>query len=194
MPNIVTKNLLHVFMITLAFLASCSPFTKVYSEVEPGVNLYQYRTFNWPDMTADQPSNKGPMWLNATTQQWIKTSVESQMARFGFKTCTEKPDIILHYHVVVENEVYFIEDWWCDEPTGSDYGRCHRLRPINYQEGTLILDFIDGKTGNQIWRGAVSGILENIPQEALKNKIEAGVKAIFSKFPEKPIPFASLNQ
>lgn len=166
----------------------CSPITKVYSEEEPGVNFYKYRTYKWLDTKYIKKGNSGPEWLNERVENKIRSSVETQMGRYGFKPCDDKPDLMLHFHVVIKNEVFYIQDWWCDEETGADFGRCHRLRPVNYQEGTLIIDLIDAKTGNQVWRGAAAGVLENLTPEKADARIEEAVRMIFEKFPEKPIP------
>ncbi|MFN4255735.1 MAG: DUF4136 domain-containing protein [Saprospiraceae bacterium] len=176
-------------LFVLALLAgSCSPFAKVYAEEEPGVNLYRYRTFGWLDMTNMHVGADRPAWLTSKSEAKIRASVEGQMSRYGFKPCTEKPDLVLHYHVVVKNEVLYVRDWWCDEDANNRHAQCHRVHPVNYQEGTLILDFIDAATGNQVWRGAAIGGLENLTPEAAETRIEQAVQAIFKKFPEQPIP------
>ena len=166
----------------------CSSITKVYSEEEPGVNLYKYHTFNWLDTRYIKKGNSGPEWMNEHAENKIRSSVVDQMARYGLKPCDDNPDLMLHFHVVIKNEVFYIQDWWCDEETGTDFGRCHRLRPVNYQEGTLIIDFIDGKTGDQVWRGVATGVLENLTPEKADARIEEAVRLIFEKYPEKPLP------
>lgn len=172
----------------LLTLNACSPTYKVYSEEEPGVNFYKYRTYNWLDDKYVKRGNSGPEWLNERAENKIRSSVEAQMARYGYKPCEEKPDLMLHFHLVIKNELFYVQDWWCDESMGTEFGRCNRLRPVNYQEGTLIIDFIDGETGGQVWRGAASGVLENVKPEEADARIEEAVKLIFEKFPEKPVP------
>lgn len=178
------------FVAVALFQNACSPATKAYSEEEPGVNLYKYTTYSWLNNMSVGQGNSGPTWLNERSENKIRISVEGQMKRYGFSVCEEVPDLMLHYHVVVKNEVLYIRDWWCDEETWSRYGRCNRVRPVNYQEGTLILDLIDAKTGNQVWRGAAVGMLDNLTPEQADARIEEAVRLIFSKFPQQPIPRA----
>jgi hypothetical protein len=188
--NIIMRPISLSFLLIAVLFAlnGCAPAYKAYSEEEPGVNFYKYRTFNWLDNNTVKSGNSGPEWLTERAQLKIRTSVETQMIRYGFQTCTEKPDLVLHYHIVIKNEVYFVPDWWCDEEIGSRSGRCHRIRPVNYQEGTLILDFIDASTGNQVWRGAAIGALENLSPQQADARIEEAIRLIFGKFPEKPVP------
>ncbi len=184
------KILLPALLAAVFLLGSCSPFTKVYSEEEPGVKLTQYHTFNWLDNTAIKQGNSGPEWLSTSTQGKIRAAVEVQMGRYGFKPCDEKPDLMLHYHVVVKNEVLYVRDWTCGGvfETPGQYDRCNRVQPVHYREGTLILDFIETKNGNQVWRGAAVGVLENLRPEEADARIKASVEAIFKKYPEKPVP------
>ena len=171
-------------------LGSFSPFTKVYSEEEPGIKLSKYHTFNWLDNTTANQGNSGPEWIPAITQQKIRTALEEQLSRYGLKPCDEKPDLMLHYHIVVKSQVLYLPDWSCGgvfEAPGQ-YDRCHRVQAVHYREGTLIVDFIEAKDGNQVWRGAAVGVLENLRPEEADARIKAAAEAIFSKYPEKPIP------
>ncbi len=175
-------------IVIVLLLAACTPFTKVYTEEEPGVNLYKYSTYNWLNMPGMGKGNNGPEWLTKRSEDAIRNTVEGQLRRFGFSPCQEAPDLMLHYHIVIKNEVLYIRDWWCDEETWRRQGHCHRIRPVNYMEGTLILDFIDAQTGNQVWRGAVNGAVENLPPDLLNARIQEAVREMFKKFPQKPIP------
>jgi hypothetical protein len=187
------KNLHHILFPVLFlafFLSSCSPFIRVYSEEEPGVNLSKYHTYQWLDTKTYKQGNSGPVWLSNDTQTKIRTDLETQLSRYGFKPCDEKPDLMLHYHIVIKNEVMYLPDYTCGgvfEAPGQ-YDRCHRVQPVHYQEGTLIVDFIDAKNGNQVWRGAAVGVLENLRPEEADARIKAAAEAIFKKYPEKPIP------
>lgn len=198
LPKICPKNeqmkkspFLLVLLPALLFWAACSPWKKVYSEEEPGANLYKYHTFNWLDNQTTRLGNSGPEWLTAGTQSKIRAATEEQLARFGFKPCDENPDLMLHYHVVVKNEVLYVPDHTCNPRDEQIYARCNRVRPVQYREGTLIIDFIDTKNGNQVWRGAVVSGLENMGPKEADSMIKAAVEAIFKKFPERPIRFVT---
>lgn len=181
-------------LLTALFSAnSCSPFLKVYAEEEPGVNLYKYTTYSWLNTPATEQGFSGPEWQSQRTREKIRSSVETQMDRYGFKRCDEHPDLMLHYHVVVKNEVLYVRDQWCDEESWNKYGHCNRVRPVNYQEGMLIIDLIDTKTGNQVWRGAALAARENLNPDQADARIQEAVRLIFTKFPQKPIRSLVLN-
>ncbi len=179
-------------LLAASLLASCSPWRRVYSEEEPGVNLYRYHTYNWLETPDKGPGNAGPDWLSISTQSKIRAAIEGQMGRFGFQICTDRPDLVLHYHVAVKNETFYVHDNGCDPRQPGDFRPCNRVRPVQYQEGTLIVDFIDTRDGNQVWRGAVVGALEELRPDEVDAKIKAAVAAIFKKFPERPLRVAML--
>ncbi len=167
--------------------SSCSPFLKVYSEEEPGINLYKYTTYAWLDTPASEQGFSGPTWQSQRSQEKIRSSVEQQMDRYGFKRCDTEPDLMLHYHIVIKNEVLFVRDRYCDEESWNRYGHCNRVRPVNYEEGMLIIDLIDTKTGNQVWRGAAVAVRENLNPDQADARIAEAIRLIFKKFPQKPI-------
>lgn len=184
--------LLTGLLTTLFLLESCSPFTKVYSEEEPGINLYKYHTYNWLDNATTQQGNQGPEGLSVATRDQIRKAVGEQMGKMGFQPCDQNPDLMLHYHVVVKNEVLYVHDWSCEgQGEGSSrYDRCNRVRPIYYREGTLIVDFIDTKNTTQVWRGTAVGVLMNSTPTEVNTRIKEAVQAIFKKFPRQPIAHA----
>ena len=55
---------------------------------------------------------------------------------------------------------------------------------IHYQQGTLILDFIDPKTKNLIWRGVAEGVVPaRTSPEKSEKKINEVVQQMLKKFP-----------
>lgn len=179
---------IYATLVLAMLLFSCTPYTKVYSNEEPGINLYKYTTYQWLDTLNVSKGNSGPEWLTKRTEKIIRESVEQQMQRCGFVLYDMQPDLMLHYHVVIKDEVYYIPDWWCYRENWDHHGRCYRLEPTRYTEGTLILDFIEAKTGSQVWRGVVSGATINMRPDDIEYRINHAVKRMFRKFPEKPEP------
>lgn len=171
----------------LAFgLFSCSSAVKIYSEEEPGINMRKYRTYDWLDNLQIEKDNVASV-SDRQIEEKIRTSVNAQLERFGYKQCDQDPDLKVHYHAIVKERELFYEDWWCDDESWHKYGRCQRLRRIHYKEGTLIVDMIDAQSGNQVWRGAAVGVLANLSPEEVSKRVEKVVTDIFAKFPEQPL-------
>jgi hypothetical protein len=60
---------------------------------------------------------------------------------------------------------------------------------MTFTEGTLIIDITDSKTKELVWRGTVSGNVDNVGD--LEKQIRKGIKAILKKYPvtpQQPLP------
>jgi hypothetical protein len=54
----------------------------------------------------------------------------------------------------------------------------------SYEEGTLIVDLIDYKTKQLVWRGVATKALETNPTpEQMDRNMAAVIDALFSKYP-----------
>ncbi|MBL7828718.1 MAG: DUF4136 domain-containing protein [Saprospiraceae bacterium] len=171
-----------ISLTSVVLFSACSSLIKVYSEYEPGVNLFRYHTYEWRADTIPGGSN---IYLSQSTSEQIRAAVDAELTTYGYKICTDQPDLLLHFHVVVENKVYYQHDWNCGDEGRAGYGMCHRVKPAYLREGTLMVDLIDVKNGNQVWRGVAVGILENVTPETRNKMIKSAVQQIFKKFPEK---------
>lgn len=181
-----TINTCFLAIMLLFSLGACSPAINVYSEEEPGINLRKYRTYDWLDNILVEKDDVHS-FINQQTEQKIRSTVDQRLAMYGYKQCDQDPDLKIHYHAIVKDRELFYEDWWCDDESWHKYGRCQRLQRVNYKEGTLIIDMIDTQSGNQVWRGAAIGVLENLSPEEVNKRIEKVVMEIFKKFPEQPL-------
>ncbi len=179
-----------LFMFALAALGSCHSWIKVYSEKEPDTGLYPYYSYAWsePDLTPPNEPKSYPLSRHA--QDRIHQAVDAQMQRFGFQPFSVEPDLLLHYHVVIENKLYYQHEWQCIDPEAQRLGSCNRVRPVYFREGTLILDFMDAKTGRQVWRGVAVGTVENYTPQQWDAEIDEAIRLIFKKLPLSPVPQA----
>lgn len=179
-----------LFAVILFAFGGCSPFTKVYSEEEPGVNLHQYYSYKWLPNNGALPGDPIQYKVGDDVESKIRSAVDIQMQHCGYKVCDSGPDLLLHYHVVIKNRVYYQRDWECDDAPheASQHAYCQRVRPVHFREGSLILDFMDAETGHQVWRGVAVGIIENLTPAEMNTRIEEAARKIFSKYPVKPQP------
>jgi hypothetical protein len=53
-----------------------------------------------------------------------------------------------------------------------------------YTEGTLIIDILDTKTNEVVWRGTVAGKVDDVAN--LQKQIDKGIRAILKKYPVTP--------
>lgn len=99
----------------------------------------------------------------------------------GYRLTSEDPDLILHYHITVDNQSVVTT-----EPYGYWYGPywTHMNTHVySYGEGTLILDLMERQTKTLIWRGWAVIEVGVIDPDNVDGLIKTAVTRIFRKFP-----------
>lgn len=158
-------------------LAGCATMN-VSSYVERGVDLAQYRTYNWAP--ADDSATGDPrLDNNPFFQERVQAAVERQLASRAFEKATA-PDLLLHVHASVTQDVYI---------SGGERrdGSCEDCRPEVYDAGTLVIDFVDARTDRLVWRGwakgSIDGVVDN--QERMEQRIDEAVARILERLPRR---------
>jgi hypothetical protein len=165
-----------------AWMAGCAPM-RVSSHVDRGADFTRYRTFDWG--TADAYPETDPRFeRNAFYQDHVQGAIEREMQRKGFARSEREapPDVRVHFHAVVERRL---------DVNRLDYrdGVCARsdcgIGVNDYEQGTLVVDVVDGRTNKLVWRGwaqdTLGDALEN--QDHLASKIEQAVARMFVRLP-----------
>lgn len=162
----------------LMLLLACSNELRVYTDYDRSVSIQKLTTYDWLPVKQIESRNS-PILINELTDKRIKTAVEAQLKEKGYEHSTTSPAMIIHYHIVIENRASVRP-----EPFGYNYGQYwlrNEVDTYRYEEGTLILDFMDNKNCELIWRGwAVSVLDEDAITEEM---IDKAVVEIFKKFP-----------
>lgn len=165
----------------LVAIAACSPQITVYSDADPDFNVNQYKTFDW-GQKGNIEDGKNPLHYNELNDKRIKSAVAAQLDMRGYQHTTVKPELILHYHIIIDDQSVVIT-----EPYGYRYGPYWLQMQSNvyaYREGTLILDVMDSKTNSLIWRGWAVAAIDNVNPEDADEMIKTTVRKIFKKFPK----------
>jgi hypothetical protein len=131
----------------------------------------------------------------------IHQTIENELNARGIVMDKQNPDVVISYHTYTEKRQqqyggaygygyapYFMPfgfyryGWGIPYmPYGNGYGPGGMK---TYTQGTLIIDIADAKTNELVWRGTVSGNVDNL--KVLEKQIYKGVKAILKKYPVTP--------
>ncbi len=164
----------------LLVITACSSIS-VNTDYDPALDFSEYKTF-----AVFKGNVKGSALENAPL---IKTRVfdaaENSLSAKGFlQTDIDKADLIV-YPFAGTKEKMKVTDW------GYSYGRYWRGYPYgrnidvsSYTEASLVLDLVDNKTDELVWRGVGTGTINpnNSPEEKTK-AIDEAVSKILEKFP-----------
>ncbi len=172
------RNLIGVLLLAAG---GCSSFT-VDTDYEPGTDFRKYTTWSW--FAGPKPSGSG---LDGLTEGRIRAALESQLPKHGLAKGTEgATDLLVAYNVSVTQRLevtpttMYYGYGWGHGYVGSSYGGEVRT----YDEGTLIVDFIDAKTKSLIWRGTARGTVyrESSPEER-QARIQEAIAGILERYP-----------
>lgn len=162
----------------LLLLTSCAPRISVFSDSDPDYKGRKFSSFSWAG-NSNVEANRNPLHYNELNDKRIRSAVTKEMEKRGFREANGA-ELVVHYHIVVEDKSIVTT-----EPLGYQYGPYWtrmRTNTYSYQEGTLIIDLMDPKTNNLVWRGWATAALDTITPEKSDEMIRRAVEKIFSKF------------
>jgi len=182
--------------ILLLGLAGCSSLSVNY-DFNQSVDFSKYKTYDW------LPSPKD---LNVDELNRVRfvTAVEDNLASKGFSQNSSKPDFIIAAHFGKESKIDITNWGYTYAPTGvySGYGYRYPGRygystsyvasggvsTYEYEQGTLILDFVDSNTKQLIWRATAKAIVSpaSTPEKQTE-KIKNAVRKILDSFPPEKV-------
>ena len=155
----------------------CATYTTHY-DYDPQVRFVELKNYDWLE-----PVNKGQV-LNELTVKRIITAVDNQLAGKGYSMDSGNPDFLVAIHGGTEKKVDVV-DWGYsyrgfENYRYSTYSRNRRIDVYEYEEGTLIIDFVDGDTRELIWRGSVTKVIDPKANPEKREKVinEAVAKAL----------------
>jgi hypothetical protein len=163
--------------LSILALSGCAPLG-VHAFSDSGADFNRYRTYKFAPSgsasTGDPRLDHNPFF-----NQRMQADVEKELAARGFeKTRSARPDVLVQYHVSVSQETEIKDTEEC---------RLNDCRPLVYDAGTLMVDFVDPRTNKLIWRGwaegSMDGVIDN--QSWMEQKIDDSVRRIFAKLPRR---------
>ena len=179
-------------VILLAALSGCSTM-QISSDYDASTNFAGLKTYNWipePQKVSGDPKIDAPF-----IERRIRDAVDNQLAAQGYdKRSSDAPDFLVGYHVALEKKLAVTT---MNEYYGVVVGpRWHHSTPrwygsetyvYDYDEGSLVLDIIEGGSRKLIWRGfALARVDTTASAERKTKRINEAVKRILAQFPPKP--------
>lgn len=195
------RNLRLVYLSFLsALLWGCSGY-QYYAIQSNKVSFNKYRTFAW------LPSADTSRRINDIADERIKDAATAALEKRGLVLQTGRPDLLVRYTIQVKDRVrlydhpayvygpgtvyhgvarnrygrYFYYSYGAPFPVyvGSD------IEQVPYREGTLIIDLIERRNHQVIWRGYGIGDVAD-PGRAISDIPEV-VEGILNKLPIAPL-------
>jgi len=183
------KKILYWILAT-NLLAGCAYTPKVKTDFDRSADFSRYHTFT--TVPGRIVSSMGVMDVNNTLlSNRVNEGVTTQLINKGLAIDKTNPDLIVTFLAGAQNKTdiesapvgpyggYRGAGWW-----GGGYDQ---FWTRNYKEGTLIIDLIDTKEKNLVWRAYCVGELTNDSTEN-HARLTACLQNSFDQFPPGSAP------
>jgi hypothetical protein len=169
--------------IVLAWGASgCAIATTAGADYQPGLDMGRYESFNWDQAqirhTGDARLENNPFFEDA-----LFGALERELAAHGIRRVESDPDLMVHYHLSVEDHIEVFESDPTSGYPATDYGEGTEV--LQYEEGTFIVHFSEAKTHDDLWIGWARGDIGRAltDSDVMQEWIDDAVGRMFELFP-----------
>jgi hypothetical protein len=161
---------------------ACGHATTAGTDYEPSLNFGFYDTFAWNEAailrTRDARLDDNPFF-----EDRLFEAVERELATRGIRHEESAPELLLHYHLSVADhiDVFEAKPRWDDPTPKYTPGR----EVVQYEQGTVVLHFVDPATGETLWIGWGQGDINAALTESIKMRewVDDVVALMFEDFP-----------
>jgi hypothetical protein len=174
---------------SLCFLSACETIN-VKRDYDQNARFGEYKTYAWGPEPATQS------FVDPAVVAAIHAAVDSGFAARGYTNVPGKtPDVYVVYHVTAaqQTDVRHYTDWGVGTAYRSGYG-FYSGWPGNpktyvaidqYPVGALVLDLVEVRRQQLVWRGVASGVISDKAAENATKAAEA-VRLLLAQFPPPP--------
>jgi hypothetical protein len=171
------------FALVAAGLA-CSGI-QVTTDYDPSADFTRVRSYAWFDDKSGVQGDRAD--VTSLLDQRLRRSIDAELQRKGLSPVGRaEADVLVGYHLGVETK---LDVNTIDTGYGYGYGRYRggissHTTVTEYQEGTLLIDLIDPKSKQLIWRGSgQSRLRRSSTPEQREQRIDEAVAEILKSFP-----------
>lgn len=182
-----------------AFIVGCASGVSIDSDHKAGINFDELKTYRWHDKSADTKDYHGNDILDGR----IRAAVDKELQAKGFLLVgSESADFSVNYSVTTQEKTDIRSyDTYSGMSPGFSmgYGRsgyrygysvgyssAPEVRTVHYEEGTFVVDVVDG-SDKLIWRGSAEGRLKkNLTVEEKRQGIKDVVAKVLMNYPPQP--------
>ena len=178
-------------------LLSCTG-ARVSTNKTASVDLSKYETFAYLPMLKDSADQST---YNYEAETRFMDQIGEEMRKLGYTIDVDNPDLLVHAQAQFQQEedlqsepVYsnynyynygyapsFNYPYYYSGYTGVNNVVGYDLEEVEYGQGTMVVDLIDAKTNNIVWRGTAKD--EAFSVDAVQNNLSTYADQIFDDYP-----------
>ena len=172
-----------VLLISLtAVTAGCLPLMPVGAHVQRGTDFTRYQTYAWGPADAlpisDQRLRDNPYFVDD-----VHGAIDREFQERGLRRAdSERADLLVHYHAAIIGRLEV------QSRTGryrDCVGEACRGTVSDYDAGTLVIDVLDTRLQQLVWRGWAEHRLEDMLDDppAVHRRVQDAVHRIMKTLP-----------
>ncbi len=161
-------------------LGGCASMA-IQADQDPAVSLDSYGTYAWSSLQRAP----GDVRVTPALRGQIRDDIDRHLADKGYVRVNTEADFSVIYQVTIEGETIVQT---LDYYTGSNWKENYLAGPSQrrYEEGTLIIDILDGESGRLIWRGtATAEVRQRVSIEDRSARVAEAVRKVLERFPSR---------
>ena len=184
-----------VLAIAFALITGCTSTAHI--EKDPSTDLAKFKTYSWVENEDQEKKSKGHS--NDLAEQKVRSSVNVELHKNGWKEVNSNPDALVSYDLVVDKSTREQRDPVYSQSYTRTYYNPYTRRfarifyPSEFlgydtyntpvKKGTIAISIIDAQVDKTIWQGWVTNELSG--NHITSKEVDNNVKSIFKKFTVK---------
>ena len=200
MKTNILKYLNQVFVLLLAVSFMGCAGARVSTNKTADVDLSKYKTFAYLPMLKDSADQST---YNYEAESRFMDQIGEEMRKLGYSVDVDNPDLLVYTRAQFQQQEDLQTEPIYDTYNYYNYGygpafgysgyyndyttvtnvEGYDLEEVDYGQGTMVVDLIDAKTNEIVWRGTAQD--EAFSVDAVQNNISAYADEIFEEYPVK---------
>lgn len=179
------RSWLVVLLAVTGLVLACSTVS-VDSDWDPHVSFANLHTWAW---IPEQAKPTGDARLDdPLVHKRIRQAIADTLSARGYQQLEAgRPDFFVAYHVAITQKLTTRTIYTGYHPYGYWGGGFAQTQVEPYDEGTLLIDVIDPRTMDLIWRGKAQSRLYELHDPAKREaRVREVVGKVLDRFPPKP--------
>lgn len=147
----------------------------------PTTSFADYESFAWGPRD-ELPTGDARLDNNPFFDAQVRSAVEAELGIRGLRPA-EGAQLQVHYHASVER---VIDVYTVDRASGfTSPGGARDTALYAYDQGTLVVDLVDVRTREVVWRGWARASLEGVMDDTrrMRARVEESVRKMFERYP-----------
>ena len=179
-----------VAIVLAMLLSACSSGLSVRSEIDPGTDFSQYRTYNFFDPMGIEGGYNSPIF-----GEHYRTAIGGEMARRKYQLA-DVPDLLINVTIRADDKVT-MKSYTRPYATGAYYGRpggayagsalgvgvSAGTRATRTTEASVFIDLVDFREQRVVWQGVTVVDVNDKVSLQLRDAIFTSVNKVMAEYP-----------